>query len=92
MVSGGGCLTYVAADDGMALATLIGDNWVPLAQTLPGFRAQPTNSVIHFGTRDIDAPVRERLDRRGIAVVPTTTGASSFSAIASHRRAAVDEL
>lgn len=78
--------------DGMALATLVGDCWMPLARTLPGFHPQPAGTVVLFGTRDIDATERERLDRRNIPIVPADAQPTSLRAIASARWKALDGL
>src|SRR5690606_31652393 len=46
--------------DGMALATLLGLCWRPLADAIPGFRAVETGRAMLVGGRALD-PAEERL-------------------------------
>ena len=78
--------------DGMALATLVGDCWAPLAASIRGFQAQPTESVVLYGSRALDARERDRLDERGILVIEAGAEPPIFRAMAEERWRAVDGL
>lgn len=47
--------------DGMALATLTGRCWTQLTKAIPHFRAATDESVLMFGTRQLDAAERQAL-------------------------------
>jgi arginase len=52
--------------DGMAVATLTGRCWTQLTGSIPHFRPAPEESVLMFGTRDIDKAERAALQRSAI--------------------------
>lgn len=56
--------------DGMALATLTGRCWQPLARTIPGFRPVPEANVVLAGVRDLDEEERAALERSAVTVIP----------------------
>lgn len=55
--------------DGMGLSIAVGACWKTMAETIPGFRPIPEANVTHIGTRGLDQPERERLERSGVTVV-----------------------
>lgn len=52
--------------DGMALATLTGRCWQQLTRTIPDFRPAPDNSIVMFGTRELDGAERKALSASGV--------------------------
>ena len=52
--------------DGMALATLTGRCWTALTDTISDFRPAPEESVLLFGTRDLDRAERAALQASAI--------------------------
>lgn len=52
--------------DGMALATLTGRCWTQLTKAVPHFRAASDESVLMFGTRQLDSAERKALSASGI--------------------------
>lgn len=55
--------------DGMALSTLVGRCWRPLAARVPGFRPIPEADVALVGTREMDPAEEELLNGSAIARV-----------------------
>ncbi len=58
--------------DGMALATLVGHCWRPLAARVPGFHPLPEGNVALVGTRSLDPAEEAVLD--GSAIVRISAG------------------
>lgn len=52
--------------DGMALAVLTGRCWTQLTRSIPNFRAAADESVLMFGTRQLDAAERKALSASGV--------------------------
>lgn len=52
--------------DGMALATLTGRCWTQLTKSIPHFRAAADESVLMFGTRQLDSAERRALSASGV--------------------------
>jgi arginase len=61
--------TTSASLDGMGLATAVGQCWVQLARTIPGFRPVREDNVVLVGGRGADSPEKERLRDSGVSVV-----------------------
>lgn len=56
--------------DGMGLATLTGQCWHSLANSIPGFRSIDSTRVVHVGGRDFGAAEEKALHASGVCVVP----------------------
>lgn len=55
--------------DGMGVATLAGQCWRRLAQSIPGFRPADMSRFVYCGIRDFEPGQREKVEDHGIAAV-----------------------
>lgn len=55
--------------DGMALATLVGRCWRPIAATVPGFEPLAERLVVHVGSRELDPEESTQLESSAVALV-----------------------
>lgn len=55
--------------DGMGLAIATGRCWTTAAREIPGYQPLPDEHLVMIGTRDLDAPEREILERSAVTVL-----------------------
>lgn len=55
--------------DGMPIATMAGQSWKALVQTIPGFRPMKLDHFVHCGLRDVNDLERNRVTEAGYPVV-----------------------
>lgn len=66
--------------DGMALATILGRCWSPLAATVPGFQPLTADRVLLLGARDLDPPETDLIADSGLTSITAADIATALPA------------
>ena len=78
--------------DGMALATLTGRCWCRLVDTIPGFAPVADEDAALVGTRDLDPPEADLLEKSGVRVLAPSDAPARLGAVVDDLADRVESL